>query len=152
MISQPRVTIYTDGACSGNPGPGGWGALLVFGKAEKEIFGYDHSTTNNKMEMQAAILALKELRKSCYVDIYTDSKYLKQGVTEWMHKWIKNGWKTSNNKPVKNIDLWINLQKELKKHTVNWHWVKGHGTNIGNIKADRLAVLGKEKAIKMIEK
>ena len=149
--SMSRVTIYTDGACAGNPGPGGWGALLIFKDKKKEIFGYDNSTTNNRMEMQAAILALKELKTSCYVDLYTDSKYLMQGITEWIHNWQKNGWKTKNKKPVKNADLWQALQVELARHhQVNWNWVKGHASTEGNIIADSLAVRGKEQAIRNI--
>lgn len=152
MTSLPLVTIYTDGACSGNPGPGGWGALLIFNDRKKEIFGHELNTTNNKMEIHASIAALQELKKACSVDIYTDSKYLQQGITQWIKKWKSNDWKKSDNKLVKNIELWQLLDKELEKHIVRWHWVKGHANNEGNIIADKLAVLGKEQAVKMSKK
>jgi ribonuclease HI len=146
MSPEVKVDIYTDGACSGNPGPGGWGAYLIYGKVEKEIFGHDVSTTNNQMEMLAAIEALKILKKPCTVNLYTDSKYLQLGITKWIHSWQKNNWRKSDNKPVKNDQLWQNLQHEVSKHKVMWHWVKGHHDNYGNIVADKLAVQGKEIA------
>jgi ribonuclease HI len=146
MLLKPFVEIYTDGACSGNPGPGGWGALLKFGKITKEIHGCAVSATNNQMEMQAAIEALKILKKPCRVKIYTDSVYLQKGITEWIHKWQKNNWRKSDNKPVKNADLWQNLQQEIEKHDIIWTWVKGHSGVEGNEIADRLAVQGKELA------
>ncbi|WP_253307991.1 MULTISPECIES: ribonuclease HI [unclassified Rickettsia] len=148
---KSHVIIYTDGACSGNPGPGGWGALLQFNGLNKEITGYELHTTNNRMEMKAAIEALKSLKKSCFVEIHTDSKYLQQGITEWIYKWIKNNWYKNNNELVKNADLWQNLYAELDKHTIIWKWVKGHADNQGNIIADKLAVKGKELAIKMLK-
>ncbi|MFY9590032.1 ribonuclease HI [Rickettsia endosymbiont of Halotydeus destructor] len=148
---KPQVIIYTDGACSGNPGPGGWGALLQFNEFDKEITGYELHTTNNRMEMKAAIEALKTLKKSCFVEIHTDSKYLQQGITDWIYKWIKNNWYKNNNELVKNADLWQNLYAELDKHTIIWKWVKGHADNQGNIIADKLAVKGKELAIKMLK-
>lgn len=146
MSLKPFVEIYTDGACSGNPGPGGWGALLRFGQVTKEIYGFAVSVTNNQMEMQAAIEALKILKKPCRVKIYTDSVYLQKGITEWIRNWQKNNWRKSDNKPVKNADLWRNLQQEIEKHDIIWTWVKGHSGVEGNEIADRLAALGKELA------
>ncbi len=148
---RPKVTIYTDGACCGNPGPGGWGALLKFNDITKEILGYELDTTNNRMEITAAIEALKILKKPSYIEIYTDSKYLQQGITLWIHKWLANNWRRSNNEPVKNVDLWQNLYNELNKHIIIWQWVKGHSNDHGNIAADKLAIRGKEIAIKMIK-
>lgn len=150
-INKPKIIIYTDGACSGNPGPGGWGALLQFNDVSKELVGSELHTTNNRMEMMAAIEALKALRKPCSVEIYTDSKYLQQGVTLWIHKWIKNNWYKNNSKLVKNADLWQNLYEELKKHDIIWHWVRGHSSNKGNEAADKLAVQGKEIAKKLVK-
>ncbi len=150
-LSKPKVIIYTDGACSGNPGPGGWGALLQFNGISKEIFGHDLDTTNNRMEMTAAIKALQILKKPCYVELYTDSKYLQLGITEWVNKWIKNNWYKSNNDPIKNVDLWKELYGELDKHSIIWNWVKGHANNEGNIIADRLALRGKENAVKLLK-
>ncbi|MGC0371777.1 MAG: hypothetical protein DGJ47_000477 [Rickettsiaceae bacterium] len=148
----PEVIIYTDGACSGNPGPGGWGALLIFKDTKKEIFDGTQETTNNQMEMQAAISALQQLKKTCNVNIYTDSVYVQKGITQWIHGWQRNNWRKSDNKPVKNVELWKELQSEINKHNVTWHWVKGHANNEGNIIADSLAVRGKEKAITMMSK
>jgi len=144
--SKPCVEIYTDGACSGNPGPGGFGALLIFKANRKEIFGHQTNTTNNQMELQAAISALQALKTSCKVDLYTDSTYVQKGITEWIYNWQKNNWRKSDNKPVKNADLWQILQHEIQKHDIIWHWVKGHSTNEGNNIADRLAVEGREIA------
>jgi ribonuclease HI len=149
--SKPKVIIHTDGACSGNPGPGGWGALLQYNDINKKLFGHELNTTNNRMEMTAAIEALRALKKTCNVKIYTDSKYLQQGITEWIHKWIQNNWYKNNNIPIKNADLWQNLYTEISKHDIIWHWVKGHSNNIGNIIADQLAVKGKETAIKILK-
>jgi len=146
MSSKPFVEIYTDGACSGNPGPGGWGALLKFGKVTKEIYGSAARVTNNQMEMQAAIEALKILKKPCKIKIYTDSVYLQKGITEWVHNWQKNNWRKRDNKPVKNADLWRNLKQEIEKHDIIWTWVKSHSGVEGNVIADRLAVQGKELA------
>lgn len=146
MSKKPFVEIYTDGACSGNPGPGGWGALLKFGNVTKEISGHTIITTNNQMEIQAAIEALKILKKPCEVKLYTDSVYLQKGITEWIYSWQKNNWRKSDNQPVKNADLWQNLQKEIKKHDIVWCWVKGHSDNEGNNIADKLAVQAKELA------
>lgn len=149
--TKPKVIIYTDGACSGNPGPGGWGALLKFEQHAKEIFGFDKATTNNRMEMTAAIEALKTLRKPCSVELHTDSKYLQLGITEWIHKWMKNNWYKKDNELVKNADLWQQLYNEIKNHDIVWKWVKGHSDVEGNEIADRLAVMGKEEAIKILK-
>jgi len=149
--TMPFVEIYTDGACSKNPGPGGWGALLIFNDTKKEIFGYQLETTNNQMEISAAIYALQHLKKPCRVKVYTDSIYLQKGATEWIHNWQKNNWRKSDNKPVTNIDLWQNLQHEMKKHDIIWCWVKGHANNEGNNIADKLAVVGKETAKRMLK-
>lgn len=147
--TKPKVTIYTDGACSGNPGPGGWGAILMFKENKKEIFGYEIDTTNNKMEMQAAISALQTLTTSCIVELYTDSVYVKKGITEWIDSWCKNNWLKRDNKPVKNSELWQKLHYETQKHTIIWFWVKGHSQNKGNDIADSLAVRGREIAKKI---
>lgn len=151
MPSKSVLNIYTDGACSGNPGPGGWGAYLEYGedgseKITKEIFGYNYETTNNQMEIVAAIEALKILKKPCTVNLYTDSKYLQLGITKWIHTWRVNNWLKSDNKPVKNAQLWRKLQDEIARHVIIWHWVKGHSNNYGNIIADKLAVKGREIA------
>ncbi len=134
-----HVEIYTDGACSGNPGPGGWGAILVHGKVEKELSGGEADTTNNRMEMMAAIKALKALKTPCRVDLYTDSTYVKDGITKWVHDWKKRGWKTADRKPVKNADLWEKLEEAAEKHEVKWHWVRGHTGHEYNERADVLA-------------
>jgi ribonuclease HI len=136
------VTIYTDGACKGNPGPGGWGALLVFGDRERELFGGEPATTNNRMEMTAVIRALESLKRACDVDLYTDSQYVRNGIKSWIHGWKKNGWKTSDRKPVKNEDLWRELDALAARHKIRWHWVKGHAENPGNLRADALANRG----------
>jgi ribonuclease HI len=138
-MSQPHVTIHTDGACSGNPGPGGWGAILGFGEREKELKGGEAYTTNNRMELMAAIAALEALTRPCRVDLYTDSQYLRGGITGWIHGWKKNGWRTADKKPVKNVDLWQRLDEALKRHHVQWHWVKGHAGHDLNERADALA-------------
>jgi ribonuclease HI len=134
-----RVTIYTDGACSGNPGPGGWGAILSFGDREKELMGGGLHTTNNRMELMAAISAFEALKRPCAIDLHTDSEYLKNGITSWIKGWKKNGWRTADKKPVKNIDLWQRLDAALGRHEVHWHWVKGHAGHPMNERADRLA-------------
>lgn len=136
---KKRVQIYTDGACSGNPGPGGWGAVLVYGDKEKEIFGHEDNTTNNRMELMAAIRALESLKSSCKVELTTDSKYMVTGMTEWVEQWKKRGWKTADKKPVKNVDLWQRLDEACEKHEVTWHWVRGHDGHEYNERADRLA-------------
>jgi ribonuclease HI len=142
----PKVTIHTDGACSGNPGPGGWGAILAWNDHEKELKGGEPHTTNNRMELSAAIHALEALNKPCAVDLYTDSQYLRGGVTEWIAQWQRNGWRTSDRKPVKNVDLWQRLDTALKRHEVRWHWVRGHSGHDLNERADRLARQGLEAA------
>ena len=134
-----KVEIYTDGACSGNPGPGGWGAILRYGDHEKELSGADAATTNNRMEMMAAIAALESLTFPCEVDVYTDSNYLRQGITEWIFNWKRKGWRTADNKPVKNDDLWKRLDKITTGHRIRWHWVKGHSGHPENERADALA-------------
>ena len=139
MSARPLVTIFTDGACSGNPGPGGWGAILKFGEIEKELKGGESPTTNNRMELLATIAALEALTKPCTVELYTDSQYLRQGITSWIHNWKRNGWKTADKKPVKNVDLWQRLEAALHQHEVRWHWVKGHAGHPENERADQLA-------------
>ncbi len=136
------VEIYTDGACRGNPGPGGWGALLVAGPHRKEMHGGERDTTNNRMELTAAIEALNALKRPSKIVLHTDSKYVMQGITEWMPNWKKRGWKTANKKPVKNQDLWMALDAALARHDVKWKWVKGHSGHDGNERADELANLG----------
>lgn len=138
------VSIWTDGACSGNPGPGGWGALIRFGEHEKELNGGEFETTNNRMELLAAIEALNALTQPCIVDLHTDSQYVKGGMTGWIEGWKKNGWKTSAKKPVKNVELWKALDKAVSRHQVNWHWVKGHAGHPENERADELARYGME--------
>jgi ribonuclease HI len=135
----PHVTIHTDGACSGNPGPGGWGAILAFGDHEKELKGGEPLTTNNRMELMAAIAALEALKRPCRVDLYTDSQYLRGGITGWINAWKRNGWRTADRKPVKNVDLWQRLDAALQRHEVHWHWVRGHAGHALNERADRLA-------------
>ncbi|EKS33427.1 ribonuclease HI [Afipia clevelandensis] len=135
----PHVTIFTDGACSRNPGPGGWGAILRFGDVEKELKGGENPSTNNRMELMAAISALEALKKPALVDLTTDSQYVRQGITQWIHNWKRNGWKTADKKPVKNADLWQRLDAALKEHDVRWHWIKGHAGHAENERADQLA-------------
>ena len=142
---KKHVHIYTDGACSGNPGPGGWGAILVHGNVEKEISGCEDHTTNNRMEMMAAIAALEALKSPCVIDLYTDSTYVQKGITEWVHGWQKRGWKTADKKPVKNEDLWKRLLAATTPHKINWHWVKGHSGHEYNERVDKLAVAAIQK-------
>lgn len=134
--------MYTDGACRGNPGPGGWGVLLKAGRRERELHGGESMTTNNRMELLAAIKGLEALKRRCRIDIYTDSVYLKNGMTQWLADWKRRGWKTAARKPVKNQDLWERLDTLVARHEIRWHWVKGHGGNAGNERADELANLG----------
>ncbi len=134
-----QVTIYTDGACSGNPGPGGWGAILISGEHRKELNGGEAETTNNRMELTAAIEALNALKRPCTVALYTDSVYVRDGITKWIHGWRRNGWRTADKKPVKNAELWQALEQALKRHKVDWHWVKGHAGHPENERADELA-------------
>lgn len=134
------MKIYTDGACSGNPGPGGWGAVLIYGKTEKDLSGGEAETTNNRMEMMAAIQALRALKTPCQVELYTDSTYVLKGITEWLPSWKARGWKTADKKPVKNADLWQELEAETMRHHMSWKWVKGHDGDEMNERADQLAV------------
>jgi ribonuclease HI len=136
---KPTVEIYTDGACRGNPGPGGWGVVLRSGTREKELRGAEPETTNNRMELTAAIRALAALNRPCSVALYTDSQYVRKGVLEWLAQWKARDWRTADRKPVKNIDLWQALEQEIAQHQVEWHWVKGHAGVPGNERADRLA-------------
>lgn len=141
------VEIYTDGACRGNPGPGGWGALLIYGDTEKKLWGFESETTNNRMEITAAIEALSALKRSCQVHLYTDSEYLRRGVTEWLEGWQAKGWKTAQKKPVKNQDLWEKLLVAMASHEISWFWVKGHSDNPGNQMADALANQGIDEGL-----
>ena len=142
-----KVVIYTDGACSGNPGPGGYGVILVFGKNRKEIKGGEPDTTNNRMELMAAIAALEALKRPCDVELHTDSQYLRLGITEWLRGWKANGWRTSAKKPVKNDDLWRRLDEASQRHHVDWRWVKGHAGHDENERADELAREGLREAL-----
>lgn len=137
-----EVTIYTDGACKGNPGPGGWGAWMRWGEHEKELWGGEPQTTNNRMELTAVIQALSLLKRRCTVAIYTDSEYVRNGITSWIHGWKRRGWRTADNKPVKNVELWQQLDSLVVQHDVAWHWVKGHAGDPGNERADALANRG----------
>jgi ribonuclease HI len=137
--TQHHVVVHTDGACSGNPGPGGWGAILHWGDHEKELKGGEPMTTNNRMELMAAISALESLRRPCAVDIHTDSQYLRNGIMQWINNWKRNGWRTASKEPVKNVDLWKRLDAALHTHTVRWHWVRGHAGHDLNERADQLA-------------
>ena len=137
-----KVEAFTDGACRGNPGPGGWGVLLRFGGHEKELSGGESHTTNNRMELSAAIEALKALSETCHVTLTTDSTYVRDGITQWVSKWKANGWKTAAKKPVKNQDLWIALDEQCQRHSVEWQWVKGHAGHPENERADQLANAG----------
>ncbi|MDR5171442.1 ribonuclease HI [Methylobacillus flagellatus] len=151
-MSNSVIEIYADGACKGNPGPGGWGAWLSFAGREKELWGGELVTTNNRMELTAVIRALEALKRQCVVKIYTDSAYVQKGITEWVHSWKARNWLTSDRKPVKNVDLWKTLDSLVQQHQVEWVWVKGHAGNVGNERADALAnkgvdqVLGREVA------
>lgn len=138
-MTAPHIDIFTDGACSGNPGPGGWGAILRSGKHEKEISGGEAATTNNRMELMAVIRALQSLTKPSVVTVHTDSRYVMDGATQWMKRWKANGWKTSDKKPVKNNDLWLVLDEATAPHQVTWRWVKGHSDHVENNRADELA-------------
>lgn len=142
MPNKPKIEAFTDGACSGNPGPGGWGVLLRMGKHEKELCGGEQATTNQRMELQAAIEALKALTRPCHITIHSDSKYVIQGITEWIHGWKKNGWKNAAKKPVSNQELWQELDKLNQQHQVQWQWVKGHAGHVENERADALARQG----------
>ena len=137
-----KVIIHTDGACSGNPGPGGWGAILDYNGTRRELNGGAADTTNNRMEMLAAIEGLNALKRACFVEMHVDSQYVKNGMTKWIHGWKKNGWKTADKKPVKNLELWQALDTAIQRHTISWHWVKGHDGHPDNERADELARLG----------
>ena len=152
MSDLPVVDIYTDGACSGNPGPGGWGALLRYNDHESELMGSELETTNNRMEMTAAIMALESLKRPAHANIHTDSTYLRDGITKWIQNWKANGWRTASKKPVKNVDLWQRLETAIEPHDVHWHWIKGHAGHAENERADMLAGLAmrqKRNAAKM---
>jgi ribonuclease HI len=142
--AKPRkpVIIYSDGACSGNPGPGGWGAVLIYGDKRREISGGEPLTTNNRMELRAAAEALAALKRPSCAELHTDSEYLRKGITEWITKWKANGWKTAGREPVKNADLWRQLDEARQRHTISWHWVKGHAGEAENERADELARSG----------
>jgi ribonuclease HI len=142
----PQVVIYTDGACSGNPGPGGWGAVLLWGDKRKELKGGEPGTTNNRMELMAAIRALEALNRPCKIELHTDSQYVQKGIHEWIHGWKRRGWKTADNKPVKNDDLWKRLDAARLRHEVDWRWVKGHAGHELNERADQLAREGLQEA------
>ncbi|WP_394805382.1 ribonuclease HI [Kordiimonas aestuarii] len=143
MSSRKKtVDIYTDGACSGNPGPGGWGALLLYGEHEKELTGGEMETTNNRMELTAAIEALNALSRPCHIKLHTDSTYVRDGITKWIHGWKAKGWRTAAKKPVKNADLWQALDDAVARHDIDWIWVKGHAGDAGNERADALANQG----------
>jgi ribonuclease HI len=141
------VKIYADGACKGNPGPGGWGVLLVSGATEQELFGGEAGTTNNRMELTAAIRGLDALEQRSTVDIFTDSQYVQKGMTEWVHSWKRRGWRTADKQPVKNVDLWQQLEAAAARHTVRWHWVRGHAGHAENERADALANRGVAKLL-----
>jgi ribonuclease HI len=138
-MSKDKVVIHTDGACSGNPGPGGWGAILDYNGTRKELSGGEAHTTNNRMEITAAVEALNALKRPCKVSMHVDSQYVKDGITKWIHGWKKNGWKTADKKPVKNAELWQALDEAIKHHEISWHWVKGHDGHADNERADELA-------------
>jgi ribonuclease HI len=144
MSTKPApkiVEIFTDGACSGNPGPGGWGAVLRYGAVEKEMNGGEPETTNNRMELMAAIMAIEAVKRPCEIHLHTDSEYLRNGITTWIHSWKARGWRTADKKPVKNVDLWQRLERAIETHDAHWHWVKGHSGHKENERADELARL-----------
>jgi ribonuclease HI len=140
--AKPPVIIYSDGACSGNPGPGGWGAVLIYGEKRKEINGGEPLTTNNRMELRAAVEALRALNRTTQAELHTDSQYVRKGITEWIGKWKSNGWRTASKEPVKNSDLWKELDEARQMHKISWHWVKGHAGEVENERADELARAG----------
>ena len=148
MTEEKIVDLYSDGACKGNPGVGGWGVLLRFGEVEKDLCGGSRATTNNRMELQAVIEGLKALSRPCQVRVHTDSKYVQQGISEWLPNWIRRGWKTAGGAPVKNQDLWRELSQEANRHRVEWLWVKGHAGHPENERADALANEGVQKTLK----
>ena len=141
-MTANKVIVHTDGACSGNPGPGGWGAILEFNGTRKELSGGEGETTNNRMELTGAIMALESLKRPCSVEMHVDSAYVKDGITKWIHGWKRNGWKTADKKPVKNVELWQRLDAAIATHQISWRWVKGHAGHSGNERADELARVG----------
>ncbi len=145
-VTRPEIVVFTDGACSGNPGPGGWGAILMSGTHRKEICGGEPDTTNNRMELLAAISALEALKKPSKVELHTDSQYMRDGITKWIFGWKRNGWKTADKKPVKNVELWQRLDEAQRRHTIDWRWVKGHAGHPENERADELAREGLKTA------
>ena len=145
VVSEEKVELYTDGACSGNPGPGGWGVILRMGAHEKELFGGESATTNNRMELMAVIEGLRALKRPVQAEIYTDSQYVMKGMNEWIKGWKARGWKTAAKEPVKNVDLWQALDSECARHELKWHWVKGHNGHVENERADALARRGVEQ-------
>ncbi len=147
-ISGAEVRIYSDGACKGNPGPGGWGAILKWNGREREIFGGEANTTNNRMELMAVISALEVLSRPCRIEVYTDSQYVQKGIAEWVANWKRRGWKTADKKPVKNVDLWMRLDSLASGHSVTWHWVRGHDGHPENERADELANRGVANAFR----
>ena len=147
MSERPPVIIYTDGACSGNPGPGGWGAILTYGDTTKELSGGEAQTTNNRMELMAAISALEALKRPTRVELHTDSVYVKNGITQWLPSWQLRGWRTADRKPVKNQDLWLELSAAAQRHQLEWHWVRGHAGHPQNERADELANIGLEHVL-----
>ncbi len=148
MAETDKVIVYTDGACSGNPGPGGWGAILIYNSHRKEMKGGEAATTNNRMELTAAITALEALKHGCPVELHTDSAYLRDGITKWINRWKRNGWRTADRKPVKNVDLWQRLEAARARHQVRWHWVRGHAGHDENERADELAREGMQPFLK----
>jgi ribonuclease HI len=150
-MSDPEIqsiTIYTDGACKGNPGPGGWGVWMQYGEHEKEMWGGEKLTTNNRMELTAVIQALTTLKRRCKVVLYTDSEYVRNGITSWIHGWKKRGWLTADKKPVKNVELWQELEAQSLRHEIDWRWVRGHAGDPGNERADQLANRGVESVLR----
>ncbi len=147
--TRPCVTIYTDGGCKPNPGPGGWAALLIYGVHEKTLSGAERDTTNNRMELMAACMALEALNRPCAVKLFTDSEYLRKGITEWLPNWTRNGWLTASKKPVLNQDLWQRLHAATQPHDITWHWVKGHSSDAHNQRVDQLAAEARQKLVSM---
>ena len=148
MTEKTHVVVYTDGACAGNPGPGGWGAILISGEHRKELHGGEAASTNNRMELKAAIAALEALKRPSRIDLHTDSEYVRNGIMSWIHGWKKRGWKTADRKPVKNVELWQKLDEARNRHDVTWHWVRGHTGDVENERADELAREGMQPFLK----
>jgi ribonuclease HI len=146
-VNNSKVVIYSDGGARPNPGPGGWAALLIYGDTQKELYGYDPQTTNNRMELTAAVKALSALKRPCEIEFHTDSQYLRKGITEWIQGWMKNGWRTSTKKPVENQELWIQLHALTQQHNIQWNWVRGHAGDLWNEHVDKLAARAREQHI-----